>query len=194
MAKREREPRPDFDREVNRPGPDYDRLGPADESPHSSRSADWSDLERRSEFGGWSPEPISRREWANFGDGEFPSEYPRFRNTQPRSKSWIPNYRYGYGGYDDLRWRRGPHVGRGPKGYRRTDDQIREDVSLRLTYDPDVDASGLEVRVSNGVVSLTGDVTDRHQKRLAEMIADDVLGVEDVENGLKVRRARKDKP
>jgi hypothetical protein len=54
-------------------------------------------------------------------------------------------------------------------------------------WDPDVDASEIEVTVSQGVVTLTGVVEDRSAKRAAEDIAEEVLGVDDVRNELKVR-------
>jgi len=82
---------------------------------------------------------------------------------------------------------RGPYVGIGPKGYRRTDERIHEEISDRLTMHPDVDASDIEVRVKDGVVTLVGTTEDRHQKRIAEFIAEDVVGVDDVNNELKVR-------
>ena len=82
----------------------------------------------------------------------------------------------------------GRFFGRGPKGYRRSDERIRDDVSDRLMAHPDVDAAEVEVRVSAGTVILSGVVDDLHQKRIAEHLADDVLGVEDVENRLKVKR------
>jgi osmotically-inducible protein OsmY len=87
----------------------------------------------------------------------------------------------------DLRPGRGRFFGRGPKNYRRSDERIREDICDRLTVHPDVDASDLEVRVDNGIVTISGSVESRHEKRIAELIADDTLGVDDVENQLKVR-------
>jgi osmotically-inducible protein OsmY len=80
----------------------------------------------------------------------------------------------------------GPHVGRGPRGYRRSDERIREEVSDRLTEHSWLDASELEVRVEQGVVTLTGFVDSRQQKRLAEDIAESVSGVQDVRNELCV--------
>ncbi|MDQ3950889.1 MAG: BON domain-containing protein, partial [Gemmatimonadota bacterium] len=77
--------------------------------------------------------------------------------------------------------------GRGPRGYRRSDERIREDINDRLTWHPDIDASDVEVRVENGEVTLSGVVEDRRAKRLAADIADEVAGVEDVHNQLKVR-------
>jgi hypothetical protein len=82
---------------------------------------------------------------------------------------------------------RGRFFGRGPKGYRRSDERIREEVSDRLMTHPDIDASDLEVHVANGIVSLIGTVENRHEKRLAEYVAEDALGVDDVSNQLKVR-------
>jgi hypothetical protein len=84
--------------------------------------------------------------------------------------------------------REGVFTGRGPKGYRRSDDRIREDVNERLTRHPDIDASDIDVRVDNCEVVLTGVVEDRRAKRLAEDIVEDVWGVDDVRNELKVRR------
>jgi len=83
--------------------------------------------------------------------------------------------------------RRGRFFGRGPKGYRRSSERIREEISDRLMTHPDIDASDIEVRVGDGIVTLTGTVEDRHEKRLAEYIAEDALGVDDVDNQLKVR-------
>lgn len=83
-------------------------------------------------------------------------------------------------------WHRG-FMGRGPKNYRRSDTRIEEDVSDALMMNADVDASDIEVKVDKGVVCLSGVVEDRHQKRIAEELAESVLGVQDVENGLKVR-------
>jgi hypothetical protein len=98
---------------------------------------------------------------------------------------------YNYGGYSPgLRYTSttivGRFYGRGPKGYRRTDDRIREEVSEDLARHPDIDASEVEVKVQNGEVTLTGKVEDRHQKRLAEDIAERSFGVTDVHNQLKV--------
>jgi osmotically-inducible protein OsmY len=80
--------------------------------------------------------------------------------------------------------------GRGPRGYIRSDDRIREDVSDRLTDNPILDASDVEVSVSSGEVTLSGHVDSRYSKRLAEDIAEDVSGVRHVQNNLRVRENR----
>jgi hypothetical protein len=80
------------------------------------------------------------------------------------------------------------YLGRGPRGYRRTDERIREDINDRLTWHPDIDASDIDVRVETGEVTLTGVVEDRRAKRLAEDIVEAVYGVDDVHNQLKIRQ------
>ena len=70
--------------------------------------------------------------------------------------------------------RRGMYAGRGPRGYRHSDERIREDVNERLTDDWRVDAIDIEVSVDNGVVTLAGRVGSRAEKRRAEDIAESV--------------------
>lgn len=81
----------------------------------------------------------------------------------------------------------GPYRGRGPRGYVRSDARIREDVSDLLCDDPLLDASGMEVEVSNGEVTLSGSVEDRRSKRRAEDIVDSVSGVRHCQNNLRIR-------
>lgn len=78
------------------------------------------------------------------------------------------------------------HRGRGPKGYIRSDERIREDVNDRLSDDAFLDASEIEVSVSGGEVTLTGTVENRIDKRRAEDLAEDVSGVNNVQNQLRV--------
>ena len=87
-------------------------------------------------------------------------------------------------------WERvkGAFTGKGPKNWMRSDERIREDVCEALTYHPNVDATDIEVAVKDGEVTLTGTVSDRGTKRLAEDVADDVRGVKDVHNQIRVQR------
>jgi hypothetical protein len=82
----------------------------------------------------------------------------------------------------------GPYAGLGPRGYQRTDERLREDVCDRLTEHGDVDARDMEVEVSAGEVTLSGTAPTRAQKRLAEDIADAVVGVIEVHNRLRMQR------
>jgi osmotically-inducible protein OsmY len=85
--------------------------------------------------------------------------------------------------------RRGPHAGKGPVGFQRSDERIRELVCEALTDDGEVDASGIEVSVKGGEVTLTGAIEDRRMKRLAEDCVEAVPGVKDVHNQLRVGAA-----
>lgn len=100
--------------------------------------------------------------------------------------AWMRRERGGY-------WRQfennRPHmIGRGPKGYQRSDARIREDVCDRMTDDPILDASEIEIDVRQGEVMLSGSVPSREQKRRAEDIAERIGGVRDVVNQLRVTR------
>ena len=86
----------------------------------------------------------------------------------------------------------GPHQGSGPKGWRRSDESIREDVCEALAYNPSLDASDIEVVVKDSEVTLEGTVTDRASKRLAESITERCRGVEDVHNRIVVRKSDDD--
>lgn len=97
---------------------------------------------------------------------------PEFRRTQPPTPT-APVTPRGY-------------VGRGPRGYRRPDDRIREDVSDQFTDDEWLDASDMTVNVRQGVITLGGTVPDRQQIRRAECIACSVSGVRSVTNHLRV--------
>jgi hypothetical protein len=75
---------------------------------------------------------------------------------------------------------------RNPKNYRRSDERIREDVCDRLSVSDEVDPVDIEVMVENGEVTLTGSVQTRQMKFIAEETADDVPGVHEVHNQLRV--------
>ena len=78
------------------------------------------------------------------------------------------------------------HYGKGPSNYTRSDDRIKEDVSDTLSEDWHIDASEIEVAVDEGEVTLSGTVQNRHDKRHAEDIIEDLSGVRHVQNNLRV--------
>lgn len=82
--------------------------------------------------------------------------------------------------------RNGPHKGKGPKDYTRSEERIKEDVSDQLSDDSFLDASGIEVGVKDGDVTLNGVVDSRYSKHRAEDLAEDVTGVKNVQNNLRV--------
>ena len=101
---------------------------------------------------------------------------------------WTGRQRYG------SRFMGGPYVGRGPRGYQRSDERIREDVCERMSECGELDASDIEVRVSNGEVTLQGTVRDRRDRRLAEDIVDDVAGVREIHNEVRVSQPGQEPP
>ncbi|MBY0413684.1 MAG: BON domain-containing protein [Bdellovibrionales bacterium] len=78
--------------------------------------------------------------------------------------------------------------GKGPKGYRRSDDRIKEDVCETLARNPRVDASDIEVKVEDACVTLSGTVDSKEAKRAAEMAIEDLSGVDDVKNEIRVKK------
>jgi hypothetical protein len=79
-------------------------------------------------------------------------------------------------------------MGLGPKNYSRSDDRIYEEVCDTLMKSPDIDASEIGVRVENADVILEGKVDSRRTKRLAEYLIEDLPGVGDIRNELRVIR------
>jgi hypothetical protein len=147
---------------------------------------------------GWRSEDVEQGA-LNFQPGErgYGSAYgPTFGSTYRHPERGYENYPSDWpspaGWSDESRYhtdeRSGTYHGRGPSGYTRSDERIREDVCDRLTDDPHVDASSIQVTVESGVVTLQGQVFERPMKHRAEDCAEHVSGVKDVENRLRVSR------
>ncbi len=97
----------------------------------------------------------------------------------------------GSGAYGHPRGRPGEDFrGRGPKNYQRTDERLREDISERLTQDPDIDASEIVVEVSSGAVTLSGHVDRRQTRYRVEDLVDRCHGVTNIDNRLSIGPAR----
>lgn len=75
-----------------------------------------------------------------------------------------------------------------PKGYTRSDERIRDDICERLAYSG-LDVSNVEVNVDQGTVTLEGTVAHRSSKHTIEDYVDDCMGVQDIENRIRVQRA-----
>ncbi len=112
-----------------------------------------------------------------YGDYDFPGFNQSLRNSPTFYPSAAPDVY-------------GPYTGVGPRGYKRSDSQIQDDVSQRLWLDAQLDASDIEVQVNDAVVTLTGTVPSRQMKRWAEDIAWAVPGVDDVQNQLRVQQGQ----
>jgi osmotically-inducible protein OsmY len=172
---------PNFQRRFRQQGLDpYNRRGEADVG--------------QSDSTGWGNEGNAGREGYYQGfEGRQQARYQgrpqEWGDRQPRS-NWDNEAEYG----TELNWPlrmigQGTHAGKGPKGWKRSDERIAEEVNQRLTDHPYVDPSGIEVAVQDGEVTLTGVVDERRAKRLAEDIAASVSGVRDVHNRLRLQEA-----
>jgi len=81
----------------------------------------------------------------------------------------------------------GGRPARGPKGWRRADDRILDELAEAIARSG-VDASEVELHVEGGVVRLTGTVAHREDRRMIEDLASDIDGVEEVEGRIRVRK------
>ena len=110
-----------------------------------------------------------------------------FRRTGRRISNWFSDVagesdddRRAYEGYRGAR-------GLGPKGYKRSDERISDDVHQRLADDAWLDATNINVSVSGGEVTLSGTVDSREAKHRAERIVEDLSGVNHVQNNIRVQ-------
>lgn len=87
-----------------------------------------------------------------------------------------------------------------PTTVTRSDEEIRNEIVSRLQFDPWVNEQAVNIEVSQGTVTLTGEVDVMEQKRSAGDDAWDTPGVIDVNNQLRARkleplaRARREAP
>jgi osmotically-inducible protein OsmY len=136
-------------------------------------------------YGQWGGKPIAQR-----GSGQSMGGMEHREDSLGSTRDL--SARGGYGIRETENWpgpeqASGPHAGRGPRNYRRCDDRVCEDVCQRLTDDPEVDASDIEVVVQEGEVTLSGTVPDRYMKRAAEDAIAEVSGVRDVHNQIRIQ-------
>jgi hypothetical protein len=77
----------------------------------------------------------------------------------------------------------------GPKGYQRSDERLREDISERLMQAQHIDSSDVTVEVRGAKVILEGTVPDRYMKHAIEDLSDAAPGVQDIDNRIRVANA-----
>lgn len=77
--------------------------------------------------------------------------------------------------------------GLGPRPVPSEDERVRNKICRRMSDDEDLDASGIQVAVYDGDVTLDGMVEDEDDRRHAERCAASVRGVLRVHNRLRTR-------
>lgn len=76
----------------------------------------------------------------------------------------------------------------GPRGRRRSDESLAQEIREILTNDPELDATDVEVEVEGGAVTLSGAVNESDAKLLAEELVETLAGVREVHNRIRVER------
>jgi BON domain-containing protein len=123
-----------------------------------------------------------------YGQGQYEQPGGMYRGSQGYGRMGQQ------GGFSGQSWGSQGQVsyrGKGPQNYKRSDERIKEDASECLTEHGMIDASGVDVSVSNGEVTLKGTVPDRHMKRMAEDAVENLSGVKEVHNQLRVQQEGK---
>lgn len=135
----------------------------------------------------------------SFEYGDFEENARRAQRYEPYRSNQHEPYRTNYssdysrneksaGDYAEEAWTSVKNFfGIGPKGYKRSDEKIKEDCCEALYHEHSVDASEIEVSVKDSEVILTGTVPERHMKRRAEDCCERVAGVKDVRNEVRVQ-------
>lgn len=72
------------------------------------------------------------------------------------------------------------YAGVGPKGWKLSDEKLKERVSEVLLHSHEVDPSGLEVTVEDSIVYLKGRIRSKGMRTVAEDLIASIPGVEDV--------------
>lgn len=67
-----------------------------------------------------------------------------------------------------------------------TDDHVYDQVRIQIANDREIGGNPIEVKVTNGVVELSGKVRSDKQKAKAEKVAKKVKGVKSVVNKITV--------
>jgi len=159
-------------------------------------------------YGGYAAtEPRGQRpgQYADFGFGHDVNpaahrEQPRERDRRDEGRGFLDRaadrVASWFGGDGEQRagapWQ--GHRGKGPRGYRRSDQRISDDVHDALTDDPYLDATEVTVAVSSCEVTLSGVVADREAKHRAERIVERISGVDHVQNNLRIGQVQGTKP
>ncbi|MGE0207461.1 MAG: BON domain-containing protein [Candidatus Babeliales bacterium] len=74
------------------------------------------------------------------------------------------------------------NYGKGPKGYKRSDENLYQDICEALALNSSIDASQIEVEVKGSCAYLKGKVQNRTIKKMVEAEIENISGLIDVQN------------
>ncbi|WP_207766172.1 BON domain-containing protein [Solimonas fluminis] len=189
-----------YGREMNRARSGYRPEGRFAQDPWEQRSFRFGE----GQAGSWMPEPhrwpqdFARQEGRHLQNPDHWGTRPE--GHYPQSGHWAGQASQGgrdagygqfSGGYQPDDWRQESRQAqrRTPKGYTRSDERIRDDVCEQLYHSRDVDVGNVSVEVKGGTITLEGSVPERGMKHRIEDICDRCIGVNDVENRIRVERS-----
>ncbi len=182
-----------------RPFSDFDRHQGESYRPWSSSELE-SGLGREQYWGSQGQQHSQQglgHQWGSSGISSYGSQSPYgtpsgTQSQSPYARQYGQDYESYRGGnqfgqsYNGIGQSGQKSQGKGPKGYRRSDERIREDVCETLSQHHLIDASDVEVNITEGVITLSGTVESRQMKRMIEDCIETVSGVKDVKNEIKV--------
>jgi osmotically-inducible protein OsmY len=163
---------------------------------HLGRGGGWEAQESRRDFGG--------EGFGTSGGGSYGDYFRGSGPTGSGQSAYGQGGRQGSGvrqleledwsgsrslGGEEQRFRGSKYLGKGPKGYKRSDERLREDISERLMQSGWIDSSEVTVEVADGTVTLQGTVPERRMKHEIEDLIDGCLGEKDIDNRVRVQRA-----
>lgn len=134
-----------------------------------------SEFKKSLDDSGWDNTPGGELNWEE--QYKTDGEARNYRGKLARNNSNYTFSEYDYSGF-------------GPRGYTRSDARIQDEVSELLSRDHYIDASDIVVAVENHIVKLSGTVRQREDRVEAEMLAESVIGVDDIQNDITVRKGR----
>lgn len=146
---------------------------------------------RRDMQSGWQQEREGSRFLSGYGGGGYDqaSGYGGrdYGSRDYGSRGYGTSGSFATGNYQSGMEGQRSYRGLGPQGYKRSDDRIRDDICERLTDSDRIDASNVTIDVNQGTVTLSGSVPERHMRYAAEDLVDDAMGVESINNQLRVQ-------
>jgi hypothetical protein len=185
--------------ERNRGGMPYSSYGEPSSEYWRGRSFSQWEPSRGQQYGPFYGQPSYGQPWMGrySGEGylrredEFEDDYGQHfgrgaNRFQRQGLGRMSGNQYGGGFVSSFQGRPiGQNSGRGPRGFTRSDERIKEDICERLTDHPDLDATDIEIKVHNGEVTLSGTVNERWNRRVAEDLAEWVSGVKQIQNQIR---------
>jgi hypothetical protein len=126
-----------------------------------------------------------QRDWQQDDDYEMQGDYVGYDSEGAFYQDLDEPYSYEYW---EVWMVPGEFTGMGPQGYQRSDERIHEEVCERLTHHGRIDASQIDLQVQDGEVTLSGTVEHREMKRLAEDAIENIYGITNIQNNIKVRK------